>query len=197
MPELVLPDVLARRSFLEAMAEFVAEDRTGDGSMIGSDLRDWAPGWADPDVFAEFVHWLRSQAYEDTPRPSYHVPSTTWWWVEPEADRLAYLGRIALRHRLNDNLLQEGGHIGFDVRRSRRGEGHASAMLKEVLRRCPSYGIQRALITCNEDNTASRRTIEANGGALEDQRGRVLRFWVDVPGASADEPVAEAVPRPS
>ena len=34
------------------------------------------------------------------------------------------------------------------------------------------------LVTCDEDNIASRKVIEANGGTLEDQRGIKLRFWL-------------------
>jgi predicted acetyltransferase len=34
------------------------------------------------------------------------------------------------------------------------------------------------LVTCDDDNVASRRVIEANGGRLEDVRGHKLRFWV-------------------
>jgi predicted acetyltransferase len=38
-------------------------------------------------------------------------------------------------------------------------------------------GIDAVLITCNEDNTGSRKVIEANGGVLEDIRHGKLRFW--------------------
>ena len=39
-------------------------------------------------------------------------------------------------------------------------------------------GIDPALITCDDDNVASRRVIEANGGVYEDQGGVKLRFWM-------------------
>jgi predicted acetyltransferase len=41
-----------------------------------------------------------------------------------------------------------------------------------------SLGIDPALLTCDEDNTASRKVIEANGGVVEDKRGGKLRYWV-------------------
>jgi predicted acetyltransferase len=34
------------------------------------------------------------------------------------------------------------------------------------------------LVTCDVDNTASRRVIEAAGGLFQDQRGPKLRYWV-------------------
>ena len=40
------------------------------------------------------------------------------------------------------------------------------------------HGIDPVLVTCDQDNIGSRRTIEANGGVLEDVRGVKLRFWV-------------------
>ena len=44
------------------------------------------------------------------------VLTSTRWWVEGEQ----YLGRIAVRHELNDFLREVGGHIGYDVRPSAR-----------------------------------------------------------------------------
>jgi predicted acetyltransferase len=33
-------------------------------------------------------------------------------------------------------------------------------------------------VTCDDDNIASRRVIEANAGVLEDIRNHKMRFWV-------------------
>jgi predicted acetyltransferase len=159
------------------MAGFAAEGRGGpdDHSMIGGDLRRWAPAWEDPAVFAEYARSVRDQELEETPRPSSFVPSTTRWWCEDTT----YLGRIALRHRLNEWLLEVGGHIGYDVAPAHRRRGHATAMLRAFLpwvRR--EHGLEQVLVTCDTDNVPSRRVIEACGGVLEDQRGVKLRYWV-------------------
>jgi predicted acetyltransferase len=41
------------------------------------------------------------------------------------------------------------------------------------------------LLTCDEHNVASSRTIENNGGVLEDVRdtalGRKRRYWIELP----------------
>ena len=92
------------------------------------------------------------------------VPCTTWWWLEDDR----YLGRIALRHRLTERLLREGGHIGYDVRPTARGRGHATAMLHAVLPEAAALGISSALVTCDVDNVASA-VIQANGGVLEER----------------------------
>jgi len=163
-------------SFLDAMAEFRAEGRgdPADETMIGRELRAYAATWHRPEAFAAYVQELRAQARPDTPRPDGFVPCTTLWWV----DEHGYTGRLAIRHRLDDRLLRAGGHIGYDVRGSARRRGHATAMLRTALPIARDLGIEQALLTCDEDNVASRKVIEANGGVYEDRRGDKLRFWV-------------------
>jgi len=175
MPELIRPATRVHASFLAAMDEFRAEGRGSpdDSSMISQEMQRYSDKWADPDVFAEYVTWLRDQALEDSPRPAHHVPSTTLWWVSNDD----YLGRVAIRHRLTAGLLNSGGHIGYDVRPTARKRGHATAMLAATLRVAAGLGIERALITCDDTNVGSRKVIEANGGVFEDQRGAMLRFW--------------------
>lgn len=89
-----------------------------------------------------------------------------------------YAGRLSIRHRLNDRLRVIGGHIGYDVRPSARRRGHATAMLRVALPLARELGIESALVTCDTDNVASRKVIEAAGGVLADQRSGKLRFWV-------------------
>jgi predicted acetyltransferase len=87
-------------------------------------------------------------------------------------------GRVSIRHRLTDHLREIGGHIGYDIRPSARQRGHATAMFAAALPVARSLGITRALLTCDEDNIASRKVIEANGGVLEDKSSGKLRYWV-------------------
>src|SRR4051794_27621668 len=49
------PTIDLRESFLAGMAEFAGEGRTGDGSMIGTDLARWAPALGRPGGFADYV----------------------------------------------------------------------------------------------------------------------------------------------
>jgi predicted acetyltransferase len=169
-----MPDVRHHRSFLAAMAEFEAEGRRGDDSMIGQRLARFGASWQTADGFASYVAFEVADGLPETPRPATRVPSTNLWWVEGDE----YLGRIAIRHRLTDSLRRIGGHIGYDVRPSRRREGHATAMLAAALPVAHRLGIDPALITCDTHNVASRRVIEANGGVLADELDGKLRFWV-------------------
>lgn len=169
VPELIDPTVRLTASFTEALHEFIAEGGgTGDSgtdSIIRNYLR---PGdeWA-AEYVADVLAWR-------TTAPPGFVPFTTLWWVDGDT----YLGRLAIRHVLNAHLLDVGGHIGYDVRPSARRRGHATAMLAAGLPVAAALGIEKALLTCDADNTASRKVIERNGGVLADRRGDKLRFWV-------------------
>jgi predicted acetyltransferase len=172
MPALITPDVRLKDSFLAAMAEFADEGRAGDGSGIGRDLELWTGRWETDEGFAAYVA-QRVAERDHVDDPDWVLNTNLWW-----ADGDEYIGRMSIRHELNDWLREVGGHIGYDVRRSRRGQGHATAMLRDALRIAHGLGIERALLTCDEDNVASRAVIERNGGVLEDQRGGKLRYWV-------------------
>lgn len=158
------------------MAEFQAEGRgsSDDDSMVGAEIRANRATWHDADAFAEYTAGLRADALEQTARPPGWVPCTTLWYVEGDE----YLGRLAIRHRLTDFLLESGGHIGYDVRPTARRQGHATTMLREALPIAKQLGIDDLLITCETDNVASRKVIESNGGRFEDERQGKLRFWV-------------------
>jgi predicted acetyltransferase len=176
MPELVAPTARVHRSFLAAMEEFQAEGRgrPADASMIGHEIREHGQAWDDPAEFEVFVAQLRANALEETPRPPHIVPQTTLWFVESDQ----YLARISIRHRLNEKLSVVGGHIGYDVRPSARRRGYATAMLRAALPIAHALGIDKALLTCDSDNLASRRVIEVCGGVLADERDGVRRYWV-------------------
>ena len=111
------------------------------------------------------------------------VSSSTYFLVNASS---RILGVANLRHRLTEHLLQEGGHIGYSVRPSERGRGYATAMLAMVLEKARTMGLERILITCDDDHLASARVIEKNGGRLEDKRpsadGSVVkrRYWIDL-----------------
>jgi predicted acetyltransferase len=175
MPGLVVPEPRFHGSFLAAMAEFAAEGRDApeDRTAIGADLRG-LDEMRTPPGFAAYVARLRAEELEGTPRRPGWVPCTTRWWAQGDE----YLGRIAIRHRLTPALEKVGGHIGYDVRASARRRGYATAMLRAALPIARRLGIDRALVTCDVHNVASRKVIERNGGVRRDELDGKLRFWV-------------------
>ena len=95
------------------------------------------------------------------------------------------VGRVSIRHRLNDRLLANGGHIGFGVLPPHRRRGYATEMLRQGLIIARAFGVERALVTCDDDNLASASAIEHCGGELDPHRPRtpgtppIRRYWID------------------
>lgn len=78
------------------------------------------------------------------------------------------VGRVSIRHELNIFLEREGGHVGYGVLPAHRGRGYATAMLRHALGVLAADGLDTALVTCADENLASRATIERCGGSLID-----------------------------
>ncbi|MBQ5152516.1 GNAT family N-acetyltransferase [Macrococcoides caseolyticum] len=95
------------------------------------------------------------------------------------------IGAANIRHKLTKDLLNTGGYIGYGVARSYREQGYATKILQESLVFARSIGIEKALITCDEDNIASSRVIIKNGGLedkpyLQSDGIKSRRFWIDI-----------------
>ena len=111
------------------------------------------------------------------------VPSTTYFAVRKSDNKL--VGIIDLRHHINHPILGTwGGHCGYTVRPSERGNGYAKEMLRLNLNNAKELGIEKFLITCLTDNTASEKTILANGGIYEKtiavEGTEIKRYWIDI-----------------
>ncbi len=95
------------------------------------------------------------------------------------------VGRTSIRHRLNEFLLREGGHIGYAVLAEHRGRGYATEILRQSLIIARAHGVDRVLITCDDDNHASAKVIERCGGEFEStvqslETGTAKRrYWID------------------
>ena len=109
------------------------------------------------------------------------VESSTYWLVD-ESNRV--LGAANIRHRLNANLLDRGGHIGYGIRPNERRKGYATEMLRQALEITKAMGINKVLITCDKENMGSAKTIVNNGGVLqsEDVHNEVIfqRYKIDI-----------------
>jgi predicted acetyltransferase len=94
------------------------------------------------------------------------------------------VGRVSIRHELNDFLASYGGHIGYAVRPACRRRGYATALLRHGLTVTRSLGISRALVVCDVGNEASEKAIIRSGGELEnvvempDGAGKRARYWI-------------------
>lgn len=77
------------------------------------------------------------------------------------------VGRVSIRHGLSDSIREVGGHIGYGTVPRFRQQGYATEMLRQSLAFCRKLGLERVLLTCDEDNVGSRKAIELCGGRFE------------------------------
>lgn len=110
------------------------------------------------------------------------VPDTTLFCLDEERD--IFVGAVNIRHYLNDALLLNGGHIGDGVRPTERRKGVATKMIGLALQECKKIGLDRVLMVCDKNNIGSSKSIQNNGGILENE---ILvdeiveqRFWIDL-----------------
>lgn len=179
MTALATPDVRLHQTWAAAMSEHHPEGLhvNGSGLWMVPEAEQWD---LTERGCARLVTALRAAA--DEPEDPGRVPCEFFWITDGEPE--VVVGFLALRTRLNEWLLNEGGHIGYSVRPSRRREGHARRALGHAVRRAGELGIARALVTCDDDNVASASTIERNGGVYEDTRNGKRRYWIET-GAAA------------
>ena len=111
---------------------------------------------------------------EETVASPGFVTATMRWAVEDDQ----WLGRVSVRHDLNDHLLNKGGHIGYGVRPSARRRGIATQLMRAGLDVLRGRGVEQALVTCDDGNLGSATIIERAGGVLEDVRDGTRRYWV-------------------
>ena len=168
--KLIRPTELWKDAILDYKAEFVAGGETIHGSALLGNY----------ETFEEWYSDVVKNSSEETVAEGW-VPSTTLLGVD-ETDRI--VGFIDIRHRLNDYLAEFGGHIGYSVRKSERRKGYATQMLTQALDVAKGMGIDKVLLTCDKDNTASAATMVKCGGVFEskvfDDGEPVHRYWIDI-----------------
>jgi len=125
--------------------------------------------------------WLEDTWRLETQPNGSCVPAHTFFALDSGGEMI---GVISVRHTLNEYLLWFGGHIGYGVRPSARRHGHATAMLAAALPVARGLGLSRVMVSCNKENIGSARTIQNNGGVLENEvveDGQIVqRYWISL-----------------
>jgi predicted acetyltransferase len=151
--------------------------RAAHAELAGDDftfLLDWDP--AQP--WSAYVERMADREHARE-LPSDRVPAS-FLVAEHEG---ALVGRVSIRHQLNEFLAAYAGHVGYGVRPQHRRRGHESEILRQAVIIARAHGVENVLVTCDEDNLASAVVIERQGGVLEDRRvdpDGILkrRYWI-------------------
>jgi predicted acetyltransferase len=128
-----------------------------------------------------FTEYLKTLALREKGLylPDTHVACKTYILVDQE--QIIY-GVLNLRLSLNEHLLNYDGHIGYGINPKYRNQGFGKMILKLGLECAKKHGITDVLVTCNEENVASKKVIEACKGIFENKvyktDGYILRYWI-------------------
>lgn len=140
-----------------------------------------------PDHFAEWKDSIFTK-FEDLKcgrnLPEGYVPASVFWLVEEDM----FIGEGSIRHRLTPSLERFGGHISYAIRPSKWRMGYGTLFLGLLLPEARKLGIDKALITCDEDNRGSARVMEKNAGVYQDtvdnhiegKPRRTKRYWIQL-----------------
>ncbi len=170
--ELVLPTKEYKKQVEEYLQEFLdngENEIAGDGGL---------------DRIKDFDKWLKKVQNDisintiDKDR----IPATLYLTVRKSDKKI--VGNLQIRHFLNDKLLNYGGHIGDSVRPSERRKGYATEQIRLALEKCRELGIDNVLMDCDKANIGSAKSIQNNGGVLENEtyvaNEIVQRYWISL-----------------
>ncbi|MBX9948498.1 MAG: GNAT family N-acetyltransferase [Candidatus Obscuribacterales bacterium] len=162
--ELVRPSKSILPSYLEALRE-------GDfcNMALGAFADESAEEIAnDPD---EYIRKISDESARKVVMPDgseFTVAEHSLLWLV-DGDR--YLGSVSLRFSGDREVIEEfGGHIGLAIRPGLLNIGYGVKAASLAWKLAGAYfkerGINQIYVSCNPQNSASRRLIEHNGGRL-------------------------------
>ena len=167
MLTLVRPSMMYKDACLDAVREFHA---LGEYAIDAEEL-----GAKFEDLVARLV-----AAQDPANVPPGELPYEDFWLMDGDE----WIGKLTLRTTINAKYLHAGGHIGYEIRPSKRGRGYGTILLRMGLEIARERGLERVLLTCDETNIGSRKVIENNGGQLENlvevegQTVLKMRYWI-------------------
>ncbi len=102
------PDIKYQDSFLAGLREFHQE-----GRMLQYDFQKVSGD------FERFLYYLKAQQ-DRAKLPPHIIPQSHFWLIDNDE----FIGILSLRHGLNDTFIRISGHVGYQVRPSKRLQGY-------------------------------------------------------------------------
>lgn len=131
--------------------------------------------------FAAFVRELEEEA-QGIGLPPGISPQQTYLLIK---DGSEVIGELRFRPTIPQPYEEQNGHIAYNLHPSARRKGYATRMLALVLDEARALSMEGVMLTIEEENPASVRVIEKNGGKLLKQfhaesGERVSCYWIDL-----------------
>lgn len=169
--ELVFPTKQMQKEIEEYVQEFYDNGSTING--IG--------GYTKINDFDKWLDEVNKDLSKET--VSQERVSATLYFTKRKSDN-KIVGNVQIRHKLNEKLLQCGGHIGDSIRPSERRKGYATEQIRLALLKCKNLGIDRVLMDCDKNNIGSAKAIKNNGGVLDNEiyveNELIQRYWISL-----------------
>ena len=163
MFKLVKPSI----EYKEKCISYINEFHKYNSNVNGASKLDY---YLEKSTFEDWLRYLETQ----TNRSEYFL-------VDDEKN---LIGMVNIRHSLGEKYRIEGGHIGYSIRPTKRRKGYNKINLYLALEKVKQLGIKKVLITCDDDNIASAKSIEALEGVLIEKlywEGTLIRrYTIDV-----------------
>lgn len=117
----------------------------------------------DPEIFPYFVRTCvkHSTGFGLSLTTS---PYTRYFLVDDDGHIFA---QGDVRHKPTKENVMFKGQLGYGVLPSKRGCGYGKLMCALLLEKCKEKGFNEVIITCRDDNIASAKIIEHNGGKFQ------------------------------
>lgn len=166
---LMLAEELTKDSFMDYYLETKAAETDEYITPSAADLKG-----------DSYENWLRERISFRTKVRDGFVCGTTYFLAD-KGGRI--YGAADIRHSLNEHLSRVGGHIGYGIRPSERQKSYAAMMLALSLEKARELDLTEVLITCDDDNAASYKTMESCGAVMNDKienDGKLVRRYTIV-----------------
>ena len=143
-------------------------------------VRPTNPKHIDDEWFIRTKSWYdrKEQGLVEGQPVSFH-----YWAI----DNGKFIGELQLRTEFPEKVMLDIGSIGYAVRVSEQGKGYGKTILRLGLELAKQHGMEKVLLTINEENKASIHVCEKLGGiwkdtieAYNDAEGQHLlrRYWI-------------------
>ncbi len=165
------------------------ELNTDDEEAFIVGLKEWIDesphwysfAWKDGMTFKEMLEILSNERLGKDLAPG-RVPHTMLYGFLDGV----IIGRVSVRHTLNESLRLRGGHIGYAIAPRFRRMGYAKEMVAQALVYCKTIGVKDVMVTCGDTNVPSWKIIEHFSGKLQDRiwdeedQETIRRYWINL-----------------